>query len=144
MPGQYVPTPSLDEIGDRWTNDNGSWVCKACGTVQHDDFPHGHHCETRMNKFPLNEATKADIECRFDYHAPDDDRRQRHEKLRASLKDMAIVVCELVPAGRERSVAIKALEDAMFWGNAGIARAGRYTPPPAPHGGPAADQGSTA
>lgn len=65
---------------------------------------------------------KADIENRFNYHAPDDEKRQRHEVVREELKTVALIVNDLCPEGREKSTAITKLEEAMYWANAAIAR----------------------
>jgi hypothetical protein len=46
-----------------------------------------------------------------------------HERIRTGLGDMARLVTEVVPAGREQALALTKLEEAMFWANAGIARA---------------------
>jgi hypothetical protein len=40
------------------------------------------------------------------------------------MRRAADAVLDLVPPGREQSLAFTALEEAMFWANAGIARAG--------------------
>lgn len=144
----YITTPGFADVSRLWDQigtTRWAWQCKACGTVQYTRHPHGHFCkEVRLKNFAINAATDQDINNRFDYHAPDADRKERHEALRDNLRKMAQFVCELVPAGRERSLAITKLEEAMFWGNAGIARAGHFQSPPPPHGGPAANEQSTA
>lgn len=64
-----------------------------------------------------------ELEHRFDYHpANTDDRRLRHENVRASCNDLADALNELIPDGREKALAITKLEEVMFWANAGIAR----------------------
>ena len=68
---------------------------------------------------------RADIDDRFDYHPPlDADVARAHEMARAHFKELALVVNELVPEGRgrEKALAVTALEQALFWTNAGIAR----------------------
>lgn len=65
----------------------------------------------------------ADINNRFDYHAPTPEKVELHEGLRASVKDLALSIDERLPAGREKSLALTHLEEALFWGNAAIARA---------------------
>ena len=64
----------------------------------------------------------ADLENRFAYHQPDEEKVRLHETMRASCLVLAKELDELVPEGREKSLAIKNLEDTMMWANAGIAR----------------------
>lgn len=60
---------------------------------------------------------------RFDYHPPlTDDVKLRHEAVRSTLKSAAAVLVQLVPEGREQSLMVTAIEEAMMWANAGIAR----------------------
>ncbi len=66
--------------------------------------------------------TPADIDNRFDYHAPDEIARAQHERVRAAAKDLATVLNEVLPESREKSLAVTNLEQAMFWANAAIAR----------------------
>lgn len=63
-----------------------------------------------------------DLDERFDYHAPDENRTKAHEAMRRAMKIAATQVLGIVPPGREQSLAITALEEAMMWANAGIAR----------------------
>lgn len=65
--------------------------------------------------------TPEDIDRRFDYHAPDEEARQKHEFLRTTAKHMASAL-SVLPAGREQALAFTNLEQAMFWANAAIAR----------------------
>lgn len=64
-----------------------------------------------------------DIANRFDYHRPDATRVAQHEQVRAAARVLADAINELVPEGREKSTAVTKVEEAMFWANAGIARA---------------------
>jgi hypothetical protein len=65
----------------------------------------------------------ADIENRANFHPAEDDlTRLRHEELRAAIKEVMYEVASLTPKGREQSLSLTALEEAMFWGNAAIAR----------------------
>jgi hypothetical protein len=64
-----------------------------------------------------------DISNRFDYHQPKTpDRVLAHETIREVLRQAAIGVNAYCPDGREKSLAITKLEEAMFWANAAIAR----------------------
>lgn len=72
------------------------------------------------------------LENRFTYHpANTEERRQTHETVRMIMLQTAKAVDELVPPGRERSLAVTKLEEAMFWANAGIARVPDEPAPPA-------------
>lgn len=64
-----------------------------------------------------------DLDKRFDHHPPP--RREvqdDHEAARAIIKSAALDATEIAPAGRELSLAITKLEEALFWLNAAIAR----------------------
>lgn len=69
-------------------------------------------------------ATPADIEHRFAFHAATtDEKRDAHGSVRQACRRLADQINEQVPAGREQALALTAIEEAMFWANAGIARA---------------------
>jgi len=62
----------------------------------------------------------------FAYHPPlDDETKTLHEEVRARHRTLADWVNENVPAGREQSLVITKIEEAMFWANAAVARAPR-------------------
>lgn len=66
---------------------------------------------------------KEDIDNRFRFHpAPDEEKRNAHSAVRALYADLAHRVNERLPEGREKSLAITKLEEAMFWSNAALAR----------------------
>lgn len=44
------------------------------------------------------------------------------QKIRNSYLEHAKIINEIVPPGREQSLALTKLEEVMFWANAGIAR----------------------
>lgn len=58
----------------------------------------------------------------FTYHAPDGEKAQKHEGLRAAAKSFALVIADFCPEGRERSVALTKIEEAVMWANAALAR----------------------
>lgn len=70
------------------------------------------------------QALEDRIENDFKYHsaALDPDASARHAKVRNLCKDLALQLIDLVPIGREQSLAITSLEQVMMWANAGIAR----------------------
>jgi len=73
-------------------------------------------------KYPLVLAMRQDLETRFTYHAPKPDQGPRYQGLREMAHFFAITICENVPLGRERALALTHLEDCVMWANAGIAR----------------------
>ncbi len=65
----------------------------------------------------------SEINRRFDYHAPASEFTvKKHEYVRARVKDLALLLNDLVPEGREKALTFAALEEALMWANAGIAR----------------------
>lgn len=61
---------------------------------------------------------------RFEYHPPkDEETRHAHEDARASCLAVARHFDEVLPEGREKSIVMTKLEEALFWANAAIARA---------------------
>lgn len=64
----------------------------------------------------------SDLEHRFNYHAPDDGKRLRHEAVRSACLELAVTIDVECPDGREKSTAIAKVEEAMYWANAAIAR----------------------
>lgn len=68
-----------------------------------------------------NAAERSKIEKSFTYHAPKADQPHRYTELRDKAKDLALLILELVPASRERAVAITKLEESIMWANKSIA-----------------------
>lgn len=65
-----------------------------------------------------------DIDNRFDFHPVKSGAdKTAHEEVRERLRTAAHFINVMVPEGREKSLAITALEESMMWANAGIARA---------------------
>jgi hypothetical protein len=63
-----------------------------------------------------------DLDNRFSYHKPVDDQPARYEEIRARARDFAHEINRMCPDSREKSLAITALEEAVMWANASIAR----------------------
>ncbi|WP_407107872.1 hypothetical protein [Rhodococcus aetherivorans] len=77
-------------------------------------------------------AAAADINNRFDFHpATTAEKRGEHGSVREACKALAHALDARVPNGREKALALTKLEEAMFWANAGIARAADPDPDPA-------------
>lgn len=69
---------------------------------------------------------QAEIERRFTHHVPADKQvRNRHDLTRNFFKQFARGLVEVLPEGREKSLAFTALEEASFWAHAAVARDGK-------------------
>ena len=56
----------------------------------------------------------------FTYHKPTDDMLPKFERLRNKAKEFSLLINELVPDGREKSLAQTKLQEVVMWANAGI------------------------
>lgn len=64
-----------------------------------------------------------DLINRFRFHpANTTEKAGQHQKIRNRCADLAVELNQLLPEGREKSLAITHLEEVMFWSNAAIAR----------------------
>lgn len=64
----------------------------------------------------------ADLKHRFGFHPARGSRGAEHEEIRDACLQAAYVIAGKCPPGREQSLAFTKLEEAMMWGNAGLAR----------------------
>ena len=64
----------------------------------------------------------------YKYHFPKEGQNEKYEALREKGKELAIMIAEMVPAGREQDVAFTHVETAIMWANAGIARSSDLEP----------------
>jgi len=65
----------------------------------------------------------SDLANRFTYHPPVSDAQARkYTLIRSEAHDLAAFINKEVPDGREKSLAITHIEEAVFWANAAIAR----------------------
>jgi len=70
----------------------------------------------------MTPETEAELRKRFTYHPPKDGQPEKYQKLRDHIHLSAVMVCQLCPDSRERSLALTKLEEAVMWANAAIAR----------------------
>jgi hypothetical protein len=67
---------------------------------------------------------QADLDNRFTYHPPKPGQADIYQDIRLHARSFAALINERAPDGREKSLAITHLEDAVMWTNAAIARHG--------------------
>ena len=63
-----------------------------------------------------------EIRRRFDHHSPDQATGDLHSMVRSKVKSLAFELNDLLPEGRQKSLAFTALEDVMMRSNAAIAQ----------------------
>jgi hypothetical protein len=64
----------------------------------------------------------ADIRNRFTYHPPSDEQVKKYEQLRTAGGNLAMLLSDFCPPGREKQLALTQLEQSIMWANASIAR----------------------
>lgn len=75
-----------------------------------------------MNHFTNSQQELAN---RFAYHPPKTPEvGEAHSAVRTACFELAAKIVALTPEGREKSLAITKIEEAMMWANAAIARQG--------------------
>lgn len=68
-------------------------------------------------------GTWEEMEHRFKFHPANTElKANAHDEARAACLRLAQELGNIVPEGREWSVVLTKIEEAMFWANAGIAR----------------------
>jgi len=75
-----------------------------------------------MSTTGIKIAETQQIKHNFTYHPPKVEQVEKYNDIRNRMKLLALFINETCPSSRERSLAITALENAVFWANAAIAR----------------------
>lgn len=75
-----------------------------------------------MPQYNLTDQDMHDLENRFSYNAPKDNQPERYQILRHAALELAILIKENTPAGRQQSLALTALEEVSMRTNAAIAQ----------------------
>lgn len=65
---------------------------------------------------------KSQIEKNFTYQPPKEGQPEKYVALREKAKETALLINELCPDSREKSLAMTKLEETIMWANAAIAR----------------------
>lgn len=66
-----------------------------------------------------------DLEVIFAYHAPKPGQPEKYTVLREKAKELAKMIQDLCPGCAEQTLAIRKVEEAIFYANASIAREGK-------------------
>lgn len=72
----------------------------------------------------VRQQLRARVANDFTYHAPTQAAGMKYTEIRMAGRQMAELLVELCPNGRELSTALSKLEECVMWANAGIARSG--------------------
>lgn len=70
----------------------------------------------------MKPKTKVDIQKNFDYHPPTEEKIHKYEQLRLTAMEYMVLIDQLCPESREKSLAMTKIEEAVMWANASIAR----------------------
>jgi hypothetical protein len=66
--------------------------------------------------------TQEELDNRFTYHAPKPGQPEKYTAIRTKAAELAVLINELCPESREKSLSITKLEEVSMWANASIAR----------------------
>lgn len=75
-----------------------------------------------MQNLPAQKALQDRVKNDFTYHRPPAEIGPVFVEIREKAKELALLIVDRVPAGREQSSALTRLEEAVMQANAGIAR----------------------
>lgn len=84
-----------------------------------------------------------ELDVLFEHHPPTEEQARLYPQVRSAFKQCAFDILRLAPHSNERNVAMRALQEAMFWTNAAIARRWRLPPEPEPVGVDMVKEGDT-
>ena len=73
-------------------------------------------------RYDVSNQVRTRLERDYTYHAPNPDQVERMEYLREKAKQLAYAITILTPSGREQSLALTNLENAVFNANSAIVR----------------------
>ena len=71
---------------------------------------------------PVYDKQKKMINNNFMYHSPSKIQGERYYNIRETAKILALLIGDLCPLSREKSLAMTKLEECVMWANASIAR----------------------
>jgi len=63
-----------------------------------------------------------ELKKRFEYHNVNEDQIETMEEIRRKFIELALLIDELCPVSREKSLSLTSLETSIFYANASVAR----------------------
>lgn len=75
-----------------------------------------------MPEYHITDQDLQDLQNRFSYHAPKDGQPARYVKIRERAFELALLIKQNTPVGRQQSLALTALEEVTMRANAAIAQ----------------------
>lgn len=75
-----------------------------------------------MPTYPITDEVAKRINNNFIYHVPKEGQPEKYEEIRTQARVFTHKLANLCPPSRELSLAMTALEEAVMWANAAIAR----------------------
>jgi hypothetical protein len=90
--------------------------------MSHDVEKQTAKADAPSKRYEVPDEKRKQVLAAFTYHPPKDDQPPRYGEIRAEAREFALVLLRLTPPGREQSLALTSLEQAVMWANAAIAR----------------------
>ena len=74
-----------------------------------------------VSRYPVDYDFEKQVHNWFTYHQPHGDQVQRYALLRDEARELAFLICKIVPPGADRATAIRKLRECVMTANAAIA-----------------------
>lgn len=117
--GKSVDRQSVKALRQAWCESTNQRAREPALRQAHPDAVEA----TQPSADTAHDSTTDSLHWRFLHHPPSTPAIETtHSFIRGACKRLAVGIAGLVPAGREQSLALTKVEEAMMWANAGIAR----------------------
>lgn len=70
----------------------------------------------------MQQKNKQAVESHFTYHPPTEEKVKKCKSIRLAAMDFMVLINELCPESREKSLVMTKIEEAVMWANAAISR----------------------
>jgi len=74
-----------------------------------------------QTKYEIDSKTQGELNEWFKYHSPYGDQSDRYEALRSAARELAVMICEIVPPCADRTASLRKLRECIMTANAAIA-----------------------